>query len=152
MQDIVINQVIAQEPRVRTPSFSLDLSNIVYIPILGRVPCGPLKEAITDSDKCFPMPESVLPNGDYYILQASGDSMIDAGIEDGDDILIRQQNVANEGDIVVAYIDGETTIKRIHFDDANQLVVLLPENDQYEPQAYKQIEIQGVAVKVMKSL
>ncbi len=152
VQDIVINQVLVQEPKVNTPSFSLDFSNIVYIPILGRVPCGPLKEAITDSDKCFPMPESVLPNGDYYILQASGDSMIDAGIEDGDDILIRQQDVANEGDIVVAYIDGETTIKRIHFDDANQLVVLRPENDQYEPKAYKQIEIQGVAVKVMKSL
>lgn len=152
VQDIVINQVIDQEPKVSIPSFSLDFSNIVYIPILGRVPCGPLKEAIADSDKCFPMPESVLPNGNYYILQASGDSMIDAGIEDGDDILIKQQNVANEGDIVVAYIDGETTIKRIHFDDANQLIVLRPENDRYNPITYKQIEIQGVAVKVMKSL
>lgn len=152
VRDIVINQVIAQEPKVNTPSFSLDFSNIVYIPILGSIPCGPLKEAITDSEKCFPMPESVLPNGDYYILQASGDSMIDAGIEDGDDILIRQQNVANEGDIVVAYIDGETTIKRIHFDDANQRIVLRPENDQYEPKSYKQIEIQGVAIKILKSL
>ena len=152
VQDMVINPMPVQEPKVSTPSFSLDFSNIVYIPIFGRVPCGPLKEAIADSDKCFPMPESVLPNGDYYILQASGDSMIDAGIEDGDDILIRQQNIANEGDIVVAYIDGETTIKRIHFDDTNQQVVLRPENAQYEPKAYKHIEIQGVAIKVLKSL
>lgn len=152
VQDMVINPMPVQEPKVSTPSFSLDFSNVAYIPILGRVPCGPLKEAVAESDKCFPMPESVLPNGDYYILQASGDSMIDAGIEDGDDILIRQQNVANEGDIVVAYVEGETTVKRIHFDDARQLVVLRPENDQYEPKAYKQIEVQGVAVKVMKSL
>lgn len=127
-------------------------TTIVFIPILGRVPCGPAKEAITENEKCLPLPESILDNGDYYILVASGDSMIDAGIEDGDYVLVKQQETACEGEIVVALIEGDTTIKRIHFDDVNKRIVLYPENSQYQPCSYKDLDIQGVAVKVIKNL
>ena len=134
------------------PSFTLDPSSIVYIPILGRVPCGPIKEAITEDGKCFPLPESILDNGDYFILEASGDSMIDAGIDEGDYILVKQQNTASEGEIIVALIDGNSTIKRIHYDDVKKKYILCPENPKYANQAYDHLDIQGVAVKIIKNL
>lgn len=152
-QDLIINEVATPDiPDNVITSFNLDSSNIIYIPILGRVPCGPVKEAITEDDKCFPLPESVLDNGDYYMLIASGDSMIDAGIDEGDYVLVKQQKTAREGEIVVAMIDGNTTIKRIHYDDANRKYVLCPENTNYTAYAYDQLDIQGVAVKVIKTL
>ena len=152
-QDLIINEVLPQKEHTSTvPSFTLDPSSIVYIPILGRVPCGPVKEAITEDDKCFPLPESILDNGDYFILEASGDSMIGAGIDEGDYVLVKQQNTADEGEIVVAIVDGSTTIKRIHYDDANQQYVLCPENPKYAKQACDHLDIQGIAVKIIKNL
>ena len=152
-QDLIINEVLPPEEHMRTaPSFTLDPSSIVYIPILGRVPCGPIKEAITEDDKCFPLPESILDNGNYFMLEASGDSMIGAGIDEGDYILVKQQNTANEGEIVVAIVDGNTTIKRIHYDDANQQYVLCPENPRYTKQTFGHLDIQGIAVKIIKNL
>ena len=153
IQDIIINEVTSSGiPENAITSFSLDSGSTIYIPILGRVPCGPVKEAITEDDKCLPFPESVLDNGDYYILIASGDSMIDAGIDEGDYVLVKQQKTAREGEIVVAMIDGSTTIKRIHYDNENEKYVLCPENASYSAHAYDQLEIQGVAVKVIKNL
>lgn len=152
-QDLVINKVSPPEiPNTILSRFTLESSSIAFIPILGRVPCGPAKEAITENEKCLPLPESILDNGDYYILVASGDSMIDAGIEDGDYVLVKQHATASEGEIVVALIEGDTTIKRIHFDDVNKRIVLYPENSQYQPCSYKDLDIQGVAVKVIKNL
>lgn len=152
-QDLIINEVLSLEKHTSTvPSFTLDPSSIVYIPILGRVPCGPVKEAIAEDDKCFPLPESILDNGDYFILEASGDSMIGAGIDEGDYILVKHQNTANEGEIVVAIVDGNTTIKRIHYDDANQQYVLYPENPRYTEQTFDNLDIQGIAVKIIKNL
>lgn len=149
----ILNETSDQrDPEDTIMNFSLNSGDIVYIPILGRVPCGPLKEAITDDDKCFPMPESILGNGDYFILKASGDSMIDAGIDDGDYILVKKQIVAKEGDIVVAFIDGETTIKRIHFDGEKKEIVLQPENKKYSAVSYGKVEVQGVAINVIKNL
>lgn len=151
--DIIINEIHPQKGHTRTVSaFTLDASNVVYIPVLGRVPCGPVKEAITNEDKCCPLPESILDSGDYYILEASGDSMIDAGISEGDYVLIKQQNTANEGEIVVAMIDGNTTIKRIHYDDNKKKYVLCPENAKYTCQTYDYLDIQGIAVKVIKNI
>ena len=152
-QDLIINKVSPPETlKTILSRFTLERTSAVYIPILGRVPCGPVKEAITENEICLPLPESILDNGDYYILVASGDSMIDAGIEDGDYVLVKQQVTACEGEIVVALIEGSTTIKRLHFDDDNKRIVLYPENDQYEPCSYKDLDIQGVAVKVIKNL
>ena len=151
--DLIINEVLPPKKHVLTaPSFTLEPGNVVYIPILGRVPCSPIKEAITDDQKCCPLPESILDNGDYFILKAAGDSMIGVGIDEGDYVLVKQQNTANEGEIVVAIVDGSTTIKRIHYDDTNQQYVLCPENPQYTKQAFNHLEIQGIAVKIIRNL
>ena len=150
--DLIINECVVPAENDIVSRFCLDSANIAYIPILGRVPCGPLQQAIEESDNCFPMLESILPNGDYFIHEARGDSMIEAGIEEGDYVLVRKQPTANEGEVVVALIEGESTIKRIHFDDANRAIVLKPENSQYEAHSYRNLDIQGVAIRVIKKL
>lgn len=153
VQDLIINKVTSDRlPKPIPTQFTTENASVVYIPILGMVPCGPIKEAITESESYLPLPASILDNGNYYILIASGDSMIDAGIEDGDYVLVKQQVTAREGEIVVALIEGGTTIKRIHFDNDNKQIVLYPENSQYLPYSYKELNIQGVAVKVIKNL
>lgn len=124
----------------------------VNIPILGRIPCGPLNEAYPENEEYYPIPESALGKGDYFIITASGDSMINAGINDGDYVLVRQQTTANNGDIVVALIGTETTLKRINYDNVNQKIILKPENENYHPYVYDRVDIQGVAVSVIKNL
>ena len=78
--------------------------------------------------------------------------MIDAGIEDGDFVLVRNTNQANDGDIVVALVDDETTLKRIHFDNKNKKVILHPENKTMSDMIFDEVSIQGVAVNVIKKL
>ena len=83
---------------------------------------------------------------------AKGDSMIDAGIEDGDLVLIHQQTTADDGQIVVALVDNETTLKRLFHDSTGKKIVLVPENKYYKNQTYENVEVQGVATMVIKKL
>ena len=78
--------------------------------------------------------------------------MINAGISDGDLVVVRQQETAEEGQIVVALIDNEATLKRYYLDKRHKRIRLHPENDKMEDMFYKTISIQGVAVKVIKDL
>ena len=121
---------------------------------VGYISCGgPLTEEQTDygySD----IPNIFLADGEYFfLLKANGDSMIGAEIEDGDDVMVRVQQDAKEGDIVVALTDNnESTLKRIHFDKENNKVVLHPENDAYEDIVCDKVIIQGVATQVIKRI
>ncbi len=83
---------------------------------------------------------------------ASGESMIDVGIEDGDLVVIRKQDTANEGDIVVALVDYEATLKRFYMDILNRRIILHPENKMMKDIYVDNCMIQGVAVKVIKDL
>ena len=125
---------------------------ITYLPILGNIACGDISEAIAQSGEVFPVSKSILSTGDYFILRASGDSMINAGIDDGDLILIRQQNTADDGEIVVARVEDDTTLKRIYHDKDRKLIVLRSENDSYSDQEFSEVEVQGVATMVFKQL
>ena len=91
-------------------------------------------------------------SGEFYILRANGDSMIDAGIETGDTVVIRKQNTAQFGDIVVALADGQNTLKTYAYDEELERVMLLPENEEYDPIYPNELYIQGVAVNVIKKL
>lgn len=126
--------------------------HIVLVPIVGKIACGEASEPVFDVDEYLPISKSILGNGEYFILKASGDSMTDAGICDGDWVLIRQQNTADNGQIVVALIEGETTLKRLYRDDKKKQIVLMPENKRYKERRYKNVIIQGVAVKIIKNL
>ena len=120
-------------------------NNIISIPILGKIAAGLPIEAISDNTNYIELPETLLKKGEYFILNVEGDSMIDAGIFDGDQVVIRKANDANNGEIVVALIDNnEATLKRIF--KRGQQVALQPENSNYKTVIYgpDRIQIQGV--------
>ena len=125
---------------------------ILKLPVLGKIPCGEKRDGADNEGKVFPICDSVLDTGEYFVVVAEGDSMVDAGIDDGDYIIVKSQPVAEVGQIVVAFIDGETTLKRFFRDEKNKKIILHPENENYEDIAYDYLEIQGIAVHVIKKI
>ena len=105
--------------------------DIGRIPLVGSVPAGLPIDAIENIESEIAVDLSFLPKGDCFTLRVTGDSMKDAGILDGDLVLVRKQAVATRGDIIVAVISGEATVKR-YFPEDNQ-ILLQPENDSYQP-------------------
>ena len=127
-------------------------NNIISIPILGKIAAGLPIEAISDNTNYIELPETLLKKGEYFILNVEGDSMIEAGIFDGDQVVIRKTNDANNGEIVVALIDNnEATLKRIF--KRGQQVALQPENSNYKTVIYgpDRIQIQGVLKHLIRS-
>lgn len=131
---------------------SKNKNNIISIPILGKIAAGLPIEAISDNTNYLELPETLLKKGEYFILNVEGDSMIEAGIFDGDQVVIRKANDANNGEIVVALIDNnEATLKRIF--KRGQQVALQPENSNYKTVIYgpDRIQIQGVLKHLIRS-
>lgn len=126
--------------------------SMVEVPILGIIACGIPNLAEENIEEYVQLPVSVFGNGNFYLLHANGESMLDAGIEDGDLVLIRKQNYADEGQIVVALIDDEATLKRYYPEPQKHRVRLHPENKTMEDIYVENCIIQGVAVKVLKDL
>ena len=133
-------------PAVLTPPMRqvpIAANDVIEIPLHGRIAAGAPIEAL-ESDRMLPVPAALLGSGDHYALEVSGDSMVEAGIFDGDYALIQRTDVAREGQIVVALIDdSEATLK--YFRREGQRVRLDPANPAYEPQVYdpRQVRIQG---------
>jgi len=136
----ISNELAITEPSMRS------------VAILGAVPCGPLTEVEEYIEGYVRLPESFVGKGKFYLLKASGNSMIRAGINDGDLVLIRQQQTAEIGDIVVALVDNEVTLKRLQFDDERKSYYLHPENHRMRDIYVDELQVQGVAVKVIKDL
>ncbi len=127
-------------------------SDMQTVPILGSIPCGPLEEETEYTEGYYNLPTSFLGDGEHYLLRASGDSMVNAGIDDGDLVLIRRQNTAENGDIVVALAENLSTLKRLYRDDERRCVILHPENDYMDDIIVQDCYIQGVAVKIIKDV
>ncbi len=106
-------------------------SNVATVRLVGSVPAGEPIDAIENIEGEFALDDSFLPHGESFTLQVRGHSMKDAGIFDGDFVLVQKQAVAHKGDIVVAIINGEATVKR-YFPEGKQ-IRLQPENDDFEP-------------------
>lgn len=124
----------------------------VSVPILGSISCGmPITEE-ANVQSYVRLPTELVGHGDFFLLRANGDSMTGAGIDDGDLVLIRKATEARDGDIVVALVDDENTLKRLRYDGKRGKAVLHPENERYEDIIAEYCEIQGVAVKVIKDL
>jgi repressor LexA len=103
----------------------------VYVPVLGQIAAGGPTLAEELVQDVFPLPRQVVGEGTLFLLQVRGDSMVDAAICDGDWVVVRQQPVADNGDVVAAMIDGEATVKTFRRADGH--VWLLPHNPAYEP-------------------
>lgn len=137
---------------IETPYITKTERNMVSVAKLGRIPCGPLDEKEEYIEGYVKLPESFVGKGKFFILTASGDSMIEAGIDDGDMIIIKQQETARKGDIVVALAGGQSTLKRYMPDPTIKKIRLHPENSSMEDIIVDNCQVQGVAIKVIKSL
>jgi repressor LexA len=120
------------------------------VPLVGRIAAGGPILAEQNVEELFPLPASLVGEGDLFMLKVVGDSMIDAAICDGDFVVIRSQKDANKGEIVAAMIDGEATVKTLS--KKNGQIWLLPANDSYQPIDGNQAEILGVVTAVLRSL
>lgn len=127
-------------------------SEFVRLPVVGRIACGPQNDAVYETDSYLPFPASLLGSGQHFVLRAKGDSMINAGICDGDYVVVHQQDTADSGQIVVACIENETTLKRLVLDEKKRRVILHPENNDFADIEVKDVIIQGVVVKVIKDV
>lgn len=122
------------------------------VAVLGSISCGvPLLEE-EFAEEYVQLPVSMFGKGEFFFLRANGDSMIEAGIDHGDLVLIRKQSEAKDGQIVVALVDNRNTLKRFFVDEQKQCIRLHPENKTMEDILVKDCQIQGVAVKVIKNL
>ena len=123
-------------------------SGVAIAPLVGSIVCGQPVDAVENIEESFALPRSIFGNGDLFMLRTFGDSMIDIGIKKDDLVVIRKQNTADDGEIVVAMINGETTLKRIF--RRNGKVILHPENKEMKDIVVKDCEIQGVLVSCIK--
>lgn len=126
--------------------------NGILLPIYGGVPCGELGYLDDNLEGYVEIPESLIGSDSYFVLQADGDSMINAGINDEDLLIIRKQDSAEDGDIVVAFVDSEVTLKRYYKLNDIQAYKLHPENEAYDDKIVKDCRVLGVAIKILKDL
>jgi repressor LexA len=120
----------------------------VLVPVLGRIAAGSPILAEQRTEETFPLPKQLVGDGTLFLLQVSGESMIDAAICDGDYVVVRQQPNAENGEMVAAMIDGEATVKV--FQKKSGKVWLLPRNDAFEPINGKEAVILGKVVTVLR--
>jgi repressor LexA len=133
----------------------IDMMNPAFRPaaIVGSIPCGTPDEREAQVEEYLPLSVSFFGNGEFYALRASGDSMIEAQINDGDLVIIREQQTAEIGDIVVALTDEDkNTLKRLCFDKRQQSYYLHPENKEMDDIYVASLRVQGVATHVIKTL
>lgn len=126
------------------------VKKVVPLPVVGHVTAGLPILAQQNIEDYFPLPQEFVRSEECFILKVRGDSMVDAGIYDGDLLVVRRQPTANDRDIVVARIDDEATVKRFFKEDGR--IRLQPENPRMEPIYARDVAIEGVALAVIRRL
>ena len=126
----------------------LDTGRSVIVRLGGKIACGQPSFAEENIEASYALPQSLFGDGELYLLHTHGESMVDIGIRPNDLIVIRRQNYADDGQIVVALMDGEATLKRLFH--RNGKIVLHPENRQMQDIVVENCEIQGVLVSCIK--
>ncbi|WP_405498466.1 transcriptional repressor LexA [Nocardia sp. NBC_00511] len=144
----------AGSPRLRAVSAETEGSDEhpipTYVPVLGRIAAGGPILAEQAVEDVFPLPRELVGEGALFLLKVVGQSMIDAAICDGDWVVVRQQNVAENGDIVAAMIDGEATVKT--FKRTGSQVWLMPHNPLFEPIPGNDAQVLGKVVTVIRKI
>ena len=130
--------------------FNLTRRELVNVPMVGTVAAGQPILAEQNIENYFPIPVELLPNGQTFMLRVKGESMINAGIFDGDQIIVKQQETARNGEIVVALIDDSATVKRFYKEKGYYR--LHPENDALEPIIVKEVQILGVVIGLVRMM
>lgn len=136
----------------RKPDVSADGKSSIQLPLLGRIAAGTPIEALSDPTRFIGVPGDLIGRGEYYCLEVDGDSMVDAGILDGDTVVIERADNAETGTIVVALVEGlEVTLKRLR--KRHNSVALEPANANYETRIFgpDQVEVQGKLVGLVRA-
>ena len=129
-------------------TFNLTRREMVNVPVIGRVSAGEPILAQQNIEEYFPLPASMLPNKQTYILEVKGESMINAGILSGDYVLVQEERTASNGDMVVALIEDGATVKTFYREEG--VIRLQPENDFMDPIILKDVTILGKVIGVMR--
>ena len=129
-------------------SFNLTRREVANVPLVGRVAAGQPILAVENIENYFPIPTEYLPNSETFMLKVKGESMINAGIFDGDNVLVEKCNTARNGDMVVALVDDSATVKTF-YKEANH-IRLQPENDTMDPIIVDNCEILGKVFGVFR--
>lgn len=124
--------------------------DFVEIPVLGRVAAGVPLLAVENQEDIFPLPSHFTGHGEFFMLTVRGDSMIEAGILNGDLVVVRSQNDANNGDIVVALLEEDATVKRLFKE--NDTVRLQPENSCMEPIYTTDVRVLGKVIGLVRKI
>ena len=130
--------------------FNLTRRELVNIPLIGSVAAGQPILAQENIENYFPVPSDLLPNQEAFMLRVKGESMINAGIFNGDQIIVAQQDTAENGDIIVALMDDSATVKRFYREDDH--VRLQPENDTIEPIITTDVQILGKVIGLVRMM
>ena len=142
------NRPRAVDVRPADPPAAESMPTPTFVPVVGRIAAGGPILAEEAVEEVFPLPRELVGEGTLFLLKVVGDSMIDAAICDGDWVVVRQQPVAEQGDIVAAMIDGEATVKTYRKRDGH--VWLIPHNPAYEPINGDQATVLGRVVSVLR--
>lgn len=128
--------------------FNLSRREVVNVPIVGTITAGQPILAVENLDGYFPIPTEYMPNEETFMLKVKGQSMINAGIFDGDKILVQKQSIASNGEIVVALIDDSVTVKTFYKE--NGYYRLQPENDTMDPIIVPELNILGKVIGLFR--
>ncbi|MCI8876969.1 MAG: transcriptional repressor LexA [Lachnospiraceae bacterium] len=129
-------------------TFNLTRREVVNVPMVGRVAAGEPILATENVENYFPIPAEFMPNEKTFMLKVKGESMINAGIFDGDNILVKQQSTASNGDMVVALVEDSATVKTFYKEEGHYR--LQPENDTMDPIIVEQVDILGKVFGVFR--
>ena len=129
-------------------TFNLSRREVVNVPLLGRVAAGEPLLAVENVETYFPIPAEYMPNEETFMLKVKGESMVNAGIFDGDNILVQRQSTASNGDMVVALIDDSATVKTFYKEKDHYR--LQPENDNMEPIIVEECAVLGKVFGVFR--
>ncbi len=128
--------------------FQLARREVVNVPMLGTVTAGTPILAVEQIENYFPIPTEFLPNAETFMLKVKGESMVNVGIYNGDQVIVAKRNTAQNGDIVVALIDDSATVKTFYKE--NGYYRLQPENDHMDPIITDHVEILGVVIGLFR--
>ena len=147
-RDAVLTRAIKLTPSAHGEGRQMSKS-VIQVPIIGTVAAGKPRLAVEDVEDVFPLPTDFI-SGDGFILEVRGDSMIDDGIHDGDYVVVRRQQTADNGETVVAMIESEATVKRFYKE--KQRIRLQPANKRMKPMYFDDVQIAGTVVGLVRRL
>ena len=154
LESLEANGYIRRDPtkpraiEILDDEFALNRREMVQVPIIGTVAAGEPILAQEHIEDYFPIPAEILPNTDTFMLKVKGESMINAGILDGDHVIVQQQSSADNGDMVVALVDDSATVKTFYKEEDHYR--LQPQNDAFSPIIVKHCEILGKVIGLVR--